>query len=197
MGTRGAITFVSNGIEKTTYNHCDSYPSGLGVDVLKWLRSNDWNLPTVRTQVDALLMVDDQTEPTPEERERFAQYADINVSTGKDWYSLLRETQGNPAAILDAGAATDAAGFPMDSLFCEWAYVVDLDREVFEVYKGFRQSGPSGGRWSSVASPGRGGYWPVSLVKSWPIAELRASDDTSWSFMNAIESDGDDEDDVE
>lgn len=194
MGTRGAITFVSNGVEKATYNHWDSYPSGLGADVLNWLRSNDWDLSTVRTQVDALLMVDDQAEPTAEERERFAQYANSNVSTGKDWYALLRETQGNPAAILEAGAAGDASGFPLDSLFCEWAYVVDLDREVFEVYEGFQKSGPSKGRWSSVTSPDSGGYWPVSLVKSWPIAELRASDDTSSSFMNAIES-GDDEDD--
>lgn len=30
MGTRGFITFVIDGVEKTAYNHFDSYPSNWG-----------------------------------------------------------------------------------------------------------------------------------------------------------------------
>lgn len=38
MGTRGTWGFVADGDEKLTYNHFDSYPDGLGVDVLDALR---------------------------------------------------------------------------------------------------------------------------------------------------------------
>lgn len=38
MGTRGFVGFVIDGQEKIGYNHFDSYPDGLGVDVLSWLR---------------------------------------------------------------------------------------------------------------------------------------------------------------
>lgn len=37
MGTRGFITFVADGQEKTQYNQFDSYPEGVGVAVLHFL----------------------------------------------------------------------------------------------------------------------------------------------------------------
>lgn len=37
MSTRGAYGFILNGEEKITYNHCDSYPSYLGINILKFL----------------------------------------------------------------------------------------------------------------------------------------------------------------
>lgn len=40
MSTRGTIVFVDNGVELVRlYNHCDSYPSGLGKDIAEWLSS--------------------------------------------------------------------------------------------------------------------------------------------------------------
>jgi hypothetical protein len=38
MGTRGTWGFVLDGEEKLTYNHFDSYPDCLGVEVLDALR---------------------------------------------------------------------------------------------------------------------------------------------------------------
>lgn len=173
MGTRGAITFVHDGIEKTTYNHLDSYPSALGVDVLEWLRIAAQDLPSLRNQVANLRMVDEHATPSAEELERYGQL-DLFCpgSASMDWYRLLRHNQGDPSAILGSGVTTDAARFPLDSLFCEWAYVVDLDAEVFEVYRGFQNSGPVKGRWS-IHKPSDD-YWPVSLVASWPLSEITA-----------------------
>ena len=41
MSTRGFLGFVAKGVTKVGYNHCDSYPSHLGLGVLAWLRSVD------------------------------------------------------------------------------------------------------------------------------------------------------------
>ena len=41
MGTRGLYGFRKNGVDKTTYNHFDSYPDGLGADVIESLKK-DW-----------------------------------------------------------------------------------------------------------------------------------------------------------
>ena len=39
MGTRGLIGFIINGARQGTYNHFDSYPCGLGNDVIKFIMS--------------------------------------------------------------------------------------------------------------------------------------------------------------
>ena len=41
MGTRGVIIFRKDGIEKGVYNHWDSYPSGLGEDVVNMIKDVD------------------------------------------------------------------------------------------------------------------------------------------------------------
>lgn len=173
MGTRGAIAFVIDGVEKVTYNHFDSYPSELGEHVRNWLATeieanNDLEL---KEQVRNLRLVNEDESPTDEDREHFSKFWNKNVSSGDDWYSLLRETQGNPGAILAAGAMCDASSFPRDSLFCEWAYVVDFDAEVLEVYQGFQKSPPTEGRWVGQEGSG-GGYFPVQRIASWPFHAL-------------------------
>jgi len=37
MGTRGILGFISKGVRGGTYNHSDSYPSGLGDAILKFI----------------------------------------------------------------------------------------------------------------------------------------------------------------
>lgn len=180
MGTRGFIGFVINGQEKITYNHWDSYPAGLGADVLSFLHNSD--LDVVRQQAADLRVVGPDSNPTEEDVERLKGYADTGVSTGKlqEWYVLLRQTQGNPALILEAGVIEDASEFPLDSLFAEWGYIIDFDANVFEVYKGFQHGPHDKGRFASRTfsdderelsrnhSTGDR-YYPCALVGSFPL----------------------------
>ena len=41
MGTRGLIGFIIKGKRRATYNHFDSYPEGMGNDVIRFILSLD------------------------------------------------------------------------------------------------------------------------------------------------------------
>lgn len=182
MGTRGTFGFVIAGDEKLAYNHWDSYPSGLGVDTLKFLRETD--VDALKERAGHLLLVDPESTPSKEERQHLAKYSNLSVSeqTDEDWYCLLRENQGNYEETLEAGVMIDGSDFPLDSLFCEWAYIIDLDHEMLEVYKGFQNEPHKAGRFAERASEGRdayGGakYYPVALVAAYPLRELPSDED--------------------
>lgn len=188
MGTRGFVSFVADGQTKTAYNHFDSYPGGLGMDVLTWLRAVDPD--AAKAKAAALRVVDGNTEPTDADIEQLGRYFNSNVggrSERPTWYQLLRDTQGSPAAMLDAGAIEDASGFPADSLFAEWGYVADFDAMTFEVYEGFQTVKHSDGRFADLPPLRDSEYFPVRLVKSWPLTELPDND----AFM-AVEADDED-----
>lgn len=187
MGTRGFLGFVIDGTEKITYKHSDAYPSGLGADVLSWLRKA--HLGAARRMAGELRVVDRDSQPTAEDIERLMGYARSHVSTGQldEWYVLLRGTQGNPAAILDAGVIEDAGEFPMDSVMAEYGYLVDFDAEVFEVYRGFQREPHDKGRFADrepFHNPHASQQWhPCALVASFPLADLPTEDE----FFAAID----------
>ncbi len=173
MGTRGIIAFHHKDQTKATYNHFDSYPEGLGVDMLAFLRSAA-DIDALRESVANLQVVSDDVPPTSEQIEALAQYAKRNVGTQTldDWYVLLRETQGDPAAILTAGYIEDQFGFGYDSLFCEWGYVIDLDTENFDVYRGFNKTSKAEGLWMDASKAREGNYGPITRVASFSFNDL-------------------------
>jgi hypothetical protein len=194
MGTRGFIGFVIDGQEKIAYNHCDSYPSGLGADALNWLwRAVGEGTDHLTERVRALRVVDPNSKATPADIEDLSEFARPDVATRElsDWYVLLRETQGDPAAMLRAGVIEDASGFPADSLMAEYGYVVDLDAGRFEAYVGFQREPHSEGRFAArdvdSYADGLPQYYPVRLVASWPLSELP----TNQEFVAAVDGDGD------
>jgi hypothetical protein len=186
MGTRGFVGFVVDNTEKIAYNHCDSYPGGLGTDVLGWLRKA--HLGGAERRARELRVVNESTKPTAEDVDRLRGYTNANVGSQQldDWYVLLRHTMGNPAAMLDAGYIEDASGFPADSLFAEWGYVVDFDAKTFEVYEGFQRAAHDKGRFAARSDSDdsrRNGYYPVALIASWPLDAL--PDDAT--FVKTVE----------
>lgn len=164
MGTRGFTGFVNGGIEKIVYNHFDSYPSGVGAEVVQAVLSEHITPEAVAD----LVMVDGKTTPTPAEIEHLAPWTDLGVSeqSTADWYCLLRKTQGDLVAILKAGYAEDASDFPLDSLFAEWGYIVDLDTMTLEIYQGFQKAPHAAGRFADRVNEQHreSGYYPCALI---------------------------------
>lgn len=138
MSTRGFIGFVADGVEKIAYNHCDSYPEGVGLVVLRWLREvrDTGDLDGLAAAVRDLRVVRVDSTATAEEVGRYERYAHpMGAGPVDDWYRLLRRTQGDPTLILEAGVIVDASGFPNDPAN-KWGYVVDADVDVLEVCHG-------------------------------------------------------------
>lgn len=150
MGTRGFVGFVVGGQVKIGYNHFDSYPEYLGVNVFntacRWLSGGE--IEKRAQQAQDLRLVGDDDKPTPEDRIRLSAHRQQGVGEAGSWYELLRDAQGDLDATLDAGVMIDAGDFPLDSLYCEWGYLIDLDRRKLEVYQGFQKASPTAGRWA-------------------------------------------------
>jgi hypothetical protein len=181
MSTRGFISYVVNGETKTAYNHHDSYPDSLGLDVLRWLRKA--HEAGSRRMAGNLRVVGPESKPSDEDIERLKPYADTTVSTRRldEWYVLLRGTQGNPAAMLDAGVIEDASSFAAQG---EYGYVVDFDARAFEAYEGYQREPHDKGRFAHLDHPSEGRY-PVALKASWSFDSLPTDDD----FMKAFGED--------
>ncbi len=175
MGTRGAVGFRIDGTDRVTYNHYDSYPSGLGEVVVAFCkRTKDIDLaPFVR----GIRLVDQGVPPRQSEIEKYRQQEfDGSMSSGRlqDWYCLLRKTQGQLDFYLEGlDVMLDSHEFLADSLFCEWAYIINLDEGVLEVYRGFNENPKAPGRYAGLRE---GDYCGVALVKSVPLKDIDAFD---------------------
>lgn len=198
MSTRGLWGFTYEGTTKVTYNHYDSYPDGLGSDLVKALNKflDGTNSSNPRVFLQSLVkdqqLVNEETPPTAEQVEQLLGYANLNVSTQspQEWYVLLRETQGDLAATLACGYMVDGFEFGHDALFCEWGYVIDLDADEFVIYRGFSQKPVADGLWVTNGSSDSG-YTSIMPIKRFPIGP-EGVDINAWDAWTAT---GDDEDD--
>jgi hypothetical protein len=174
MGTRGLMGVRIDGIDKLTYNHWDSYPSGLGTSIVNDIRlllKDPGDVGMAQLAHD-IKVVDPESTPTPEEKSKFKQFLELSVSnkSDNDWYCLLYALQGYFAKTLKAGIMIDAHDFVNDSLFCKWMYVANLDSKVFEVYQGFQRKPHSKGRYSTQQNSGE--YHPLALIAEFPLDNI-------------------------
>lgn len=133
MSTRGLYGFILDGKKYLTYNHSDSYPSGLGIQIVDFLNSHKGDL---ESEVRKLTLVNSQDIPSKQEAKlcKEAHLFNGRVDNRQNWYAYLRGAQGDLEATLAIGYMIDSADFLEDSLCCEWAYIINLDTACLEVY---------------------------------------------------------------
>jgi len=176
MGTSGAYGFRIDDTDKVTYNHFDSYPEWLGKQVVAFIKAH--SVDEMRSIARSIVLVNAKTKPTPEQVKECERWTNITVSeqSTEDWYCLLREAQGNLEAYTQGlRYMIDDSSFLGDSLFCEWAYIINLDDGVLEVYVGFqkRQDKNPANRYRNLPCQyDKPEYYPVKLLLTFDLQRI-------------------------
>jgi len=197
MSTRGLFGFRKNGIDKAMYNHYDSYPDYLGKNVIDWLQ----NVLTIKSAeklneiFDKIVLVDADEKPNETEKAELDEcWLYDNSGECQDWYSLLHKLQGNPSLIEEIADTygkvymCNDISFIKNSLFCEYAYIVNLDEGVLELWKGFQTKPWSENRYGTDAiSSVRNEYYPckrISILRFGDIADIPT--DSLVEYLNVL-----------
>ena len=194
MGTRHLICIMKDGEYKLAqYGQWDGYPSGQGVDILAFLRKS--NLQHFSENVSELSFstdeeiekawvdcgADDSGYVTFEIAEKVKNmHPEISRDCGADILILIRD--GIPEDLM----LKNSLDFAKNSLFCEWVYVIDLDKNTLEVYQGFNQEPLSSDeRFYFDGKPDEDGYYPVRKVGAYFLSSLP----TKTKFLKDLERD--------
>lgn len=148
MGTRNSTLVISNGQTKIgQYCQWDGYPEGQGKTAIEFLNTLKTQAAWTkfRNAVNGLKsLADEEVQAklvkcgaTPGKS-----LVSINVAEKfkKKYPHLERSFGAHILKAVHSGKVTEVAiddQFVKNGLFCEWAYVIDLDLGTFEVYKGF------------------------------------------------------------
>lgn len=170
MGTRGCYGFRKNGVDKLTYNHWDSYPDYLGEAMVKFCKET--TIQEMNDIFDRIILVYEGSKPTKAQIVECIEYYNGDVSTHKveDWYCLLRDAQGNPNVYKHGlKYMIDSGDFIKDSLFCEYAYIVNLDTNCLEFWLGFQKEPCENNRYGTETRDNMNKYYPCKMVSYYPL----------------------------
>jgi hypothetical protein len=170
------------------YGQWDGYPQGQGKTVLAFCKRHlstkkgrqefQAKLGNVRWITDQALKdlwkaegADDSDMVSMQIADQFGRkHPQLSRDCGAEVLSIVRRSRGT--LLL-----RDSIDFAGDSLFCEWAYVIDLDKGVLEIYEGF-QDKPIGRRerfaryFKRQEHRKESQYWPIKLAKSYSLSRL-------------------------
>lgn len=196
MSTRGLVAIQMDGEYKlASYNHSDSYPRCLGVELLKFLRElkDDRKLEMFKENLNKVKKI------SSDEADKLEQdCAKVGKSPYDIYPGLLLSVPEILELIRDMDDETDGElivcddlSFAADGLFCEWTYVIDFDENTFEVFKGGEKTPlEEFERFYDVeqkrlaVNPDNMGYYGVKFLTSWHLDELPNEDE----FLSRIDA---------
>jgi len=187
MGTRN-LTMVVHKFETKVaqYGQWDGYPSGNGLKVLDFLRKH--KMITFKEKLSNVRFVTDEDRKEidnylksigskdgwinmDQARKYHERYPYLSRDIGADILDMIYNYAGDEKMMIN-----DETKFASDSLFCEWAYLINLDTNELEVYEGFnkRKLGKTQ-RFKYLEEKmdeDSNGYFPIRCVKKYDINEL-------------------------
>ena len=184
MGTRHLTMVVLDGVTRVAqYGQWDGYPKEQGNTILDFLSRMDRPLFEQKLRAARFITPEEHDAAwkatgatgewaTQEQAAKFhAQYPAQSRDHGAEILHLVCQS---PDGIVLA----DSSSFAGDSLFCEYAYVIDLDKNVLEMYRGFNKNKDADtGRFKDCGfepykAAGGELYYAVELAKTYPLDAL-------------------------
>lgn len=208
MGTRHLCMVIeSKKPVIAQYGQWDGYPGGQGIDILRFLKQMDKE--KFINQLKKCVFSDEEREKqieeavvsitgkndgwmTMEESRKFhALYPYLNRDLGAEILTLVYDSPEEETEIL----LKNNANFAADSLWCEYAYVIDLDKNTFEVYEGFNDKKLNEDerfyelQQKLITENKIKDYYPVKTKKIFNLDELPETEDDFLVFFNEEEED--------
>lgn len=188
MGTRNlTAVYVGGEYKIAQYGQWDGYPEGQGMTCLNFAKKFLAKKIDREAFADKVRACSWITEEECEHRNAKIRSGEVK-NWPKVWPELSRDTG---AEILEMVARSENGlmlkndiDFAADSLFCEWAWVIDLDAGTFEGYRGFNQTHeltPDDRFYFLVEKQARG-YNAITLAAKWSLDELPEND----AFLEAF-----------
>lgn len=193
MGTRHLVcVFYRGRFVVAQYGQFDGYPEIAGLTIVRFLIGAG-NIERLKQGLEHIYTPTQEEEEQimktmdQEQREHFSRvigYEKMKLSCP----SMSRTTSSEVLEVV--AKATAEAPVPIslelefiyDGLFCEWAYVVDLDAEVLEVFNGLEKEHAGSSQRFKGVEGAEAGQVP-SVVKSFAFAELPT---TEADFMAVV-----------
>jgi hypothetical protein len=216
MGTRNLTMVISKSETKVAqYGQWDGYPSGQGANILNFLKV----LGTDEKAREELLNEHKESGWARDNAKQFLKLKNLSIENFKEnlesisffteeELNIINEDSENAfqqRPYLSRNTASEILweiskgnvdklvnheNFAEDSLFCEWAYVIDLDKNTFEVYQGFNTTPIDETERFFYLQKEEGEYKPVTLLKSYDLNNLP-------TIEEFVELDEEEEDEVE
>ena len=142
MGTRHLIiAIIDKKVKIAQYGQWDGYLQGQGIKVVDFIQ--EANLRLFKKRLRECMFLSSRSVRyrwkkvgaigewlTMEQSNKFRElYPELSRDTGAEILDLVH--------FYEKRKLVNAIGFAAESLFCEWAYVLNMDRNVLEIYKGF------------------------------------------------------------
>jgi hypothetical protein len=175
------------------YGQWDGYPDGQGSKILSFLKE-EYNKEQFQTNINQLTYITDE-----ESKQRWIDCgADpdstfVNMEVSNRFKTLYpensRDAGGQILSIVQNAnqplKLENSIRFAEDSLFCEWAYVIDLDKNELEVFKGFNKTNLSDDErfYFLQENADENGYKPLKLLATFNLEQLPSEED----FLSALE----------
>ncbi len=144
MGTRNLTVVVVDGQYKVAqYGQWDGNPTGNGKKIVDFLKSVD--LSSFKNKVRKCSWITEEeleqqwVECGANSDEDFIDW-EVNKEHAKKYPQVNRDTGANILKVINSSDGLKLQSnleFAAESLFCEWVYILDLDNEQLEIYKGF------------------------------------------------------------